>query len=146
MKTIHELILDETIAKKFDEIKNVIGVQKKRSALYDINTVCNLKCNGCFYYSSKQNEVAEETDLRRIAAFIESEKAAGIAYAILIGGERMPHVDVDALVGEVARIDDLGLILYGRPIPAATEGHPLDLGEVTGREDLDRLMRFFSKP
>ena len=65
---------------------------------------------------------------------------------ILIGGERMPHVDVDALVGEVARIDDLGLILYGRPIPAATEGHSLDLGEVTGREDLDRLMRFFSKP
>ena len=95
MKTIKDLIRDETIAKKFDEIKTVIGVRKKRSALYDINTICNLKCKGCFYYSSRQDAVQEETDPGKIAAFIEAEKAAGISYAILIGGE--PSLSLDRL-------------------------------------------------
>ncbi len=64
---------------------------------------------------------------------------------ILIGGDRMPHVDAGALAAEIGRIDDLALILFGRPVPAQAEGLPLDLGEVTSREDLDRLMRFLTQ-
>jgi hypothetical protein len=65
---------------------------------------------------------------------------------LLVGGERMPHVDTEALAGEIVRIDDLGRILFGRPVPAPTAGPPVDLGEVSSRRDLDRLMRFFTKP
>jgi len=63
---------------------------------------------------------------------------------ILIGGDRMPHVDTDALAAEVVRIDDLGRMLFGKPVPAPAAGLPLDLGEVSDPEDLDRLMRFFT--
>ena len=62
----------------------------------------------------------------------------------LIGGDRMPHVDTDALVGEIARIDDLGQLLFGRPVPSPAAGLPVDLGEVASRRDLDRLTRFFT--
>ena len=95
MLTIRDLIKTDETARKFADIKDVIGRQKKRSALHDLSTVCNLRCNGCFYFSSNQHRVREETDLGRIAAFIEAEKAAGIAYAILIGGE--PSLSLDRL-------------------------------------------------
>jgi hypothetical protein len=64
----------------------------------------------------------------------------------LMGGDRMPHVDTEALAREIVRIDDLGQILFGRPVPAPAAGLPVDLGEVSSRHDLDRLMRFFTEP
>ncbi|MCP4602122.1 MAG: 4Fe-4S cluster-binding domain-containing protein [Proteobacteria bacterium] len=71
------------------------GVRGMRSSIYDINNKCNLKCKGCFYFSSGQDKVDDQKDLGKLREFIEDEKSRGVNYAILIGGE--PSLSLDRL-------------------------------------------------
>jgi hypothetical protein len=59
-----------------------------RSSIYDVTNRCNLRCMGCFFFSSDEHKAApEETDIRKWEAFIDREKQRGVNLAILIGGE-----------------------------------------------------------
>ncbi len=59
-----------------------------RSSIYDVTNRCNLRCKGCFFFSSDEHKAApEEMDIRKWEAFIDREKARGVNLAILIGGE-----------------------------------------------------------
>jgi MoaA/NifB/PqqE/SkfB family radical SAM enzyme len=59
-----------------------------RSSIYDVTDRCNLRCKGCFFYSSGEHEVArEEKSIERWRAFIDREVERGVNLAILIGGE-----------------------------------------------------------
>ncbi len=59
-----------------------------RSSIYDVTNRCNLRCQGCFFFSSGEHKVAEEeNDVTRWEAFIDKEKERGVNLAILIGGE-----------------------------------------------------------
>ncbi|RUM39255.1 MAG: radical SAM protein [Desulfobulbus sp.] len=59
-----------------------------RSSIYDVTDRCNLRCKGCFFFSSGEHEVArEETDINKWRTFIDKEMARGVNLAILIGGE-----------------------------------------------------------
>jgi organic radical activating enzyme len=65
-----------------------------RSSIYDVTNQCNLRCRGCFFFSSDEHKVApEETDIRKWEAFVEREKARGVNLAILIGGEPTLYLD-----------------------------------------------------
>jgi hypothetical protein len=49
---------------------------------------CNLRCKGCFFFSSGEHERArEEKDIGRWHTFVEKEMERGVNLAILIGGE-----------------------------------------------------------
>ena len=85
--TIKQLIADEETRRKYEDIKNMAGTGGMRSSIYDVTNRCNLRCKGCFYFSSDQHKVADEKDLGKLKVFIEEEKARGVNYAILIGGE-----------------------------------------------------------
>ncbi|MDD5722788.1 MAG: radical SAM protein [Syntrophales bacterium] len=59
-----------------------------RSSIYDVTNRCNLRCKGCFFFSSNEHEAAiEETDPAKWRAFVRQEKERGVNLAILIGGE-----------------------------------------------------------
>ncbi len=59
-----------------------------RSSIYDVTDRCNLRCKGCFFFSSGEHEVAsEEKDIDKWHAFVEKEMERGVNLAILIGGE-----------------------------------------------------------
>jgi hypothetical protein len=65
-----------------------------RSSIYDVTNQCNLRCKGCFFFSSNEHQAArEEMDLQRWEAFIDREKERGVNLAILIGGEPTLHLD-----------------------------------------------------
>ncbi len=65
-----------------------------RSSIYDVTDRCNLRCKGCFFFSSGEHRVAEqEMDLGRWERFIEREQARGVNLAILIGGEPTLYLD-----------------------------------------------------
>ena len=66
-----------------------------RSSIYDLTNRCNLRCKGCFFFSSGEHQVLEETDIRKWEQFIDKEKARGVNLAILIGGE--PTLCMDRL-------------------------------------------------
>ena len=81
MLTIKELIQDDETRSKYEAIKNMAGLAGMRSSIYDVNNDCNLRCKGCFYFSSDQHKVDDEKDLGALAAFIEREKARGVGRA-----------------------------------------------------------------
>ncbi|MCF8053558.1 MAG: hypothetical protein K9L59_20170 [Desulfobacterales bacterium] len=79
----------------------------------------------------------------REAAGLEKTMARHNIETIMMGGTRIPCVDNGALVEEIVSVDDLSTILFGGIPPGPNGGPTLDLGEVSSREDLDRLVRFF---
>jgi len=59
-----------------------------RSSIYDVTNKCNLRCKGCFFFSSDEHKAAaEEMDTQKWEAFIDREMDRGVNLAILIGGE-----------------------------------------------------------
>ena len=83
MKTVSSL-LDADWYARYKRISSL----NIRSSIYDVTNRCNLRCKGCFFYSSDEHTVGEEeTDLAKWEAFVEAEKRRGVNLAILIGGE-----------------------------------------------------------
>ena len=71
----------------YERYKNISRLNI-RSSIYDVTNRCNLRCQGCFFFSSGEHEVAsEENDVDKWHAFVEKEMARGVNLAILIGGE-----------------------------------------------------------
>lgn len=59
-----------------------------RSSIYDVTNRCNLRCKGCFFFSSGEHKAAaEENDISKWHAFVDKEMERGVNLAILIGGE-----------------------------------------------------------
>ena len=49
-----------------------------RSSIYDVTNQCNLRCRGCFFFSSGEHQAApEEQDIHKWEAFVDAEKARG---------------------------------------------------------------------
>ncbi len=89
MQTVRSL-LDDPWYERYQRIAHL----NIRSSIYDVTDKCNLRCKGCFFFSSgEQHAAREETDLRAWESFIDAEKARGVNLAILIGGEPTLHLD-----------------------------------------------------
>jgi hypothetical protein len=83
MKTVSSL-LDDHWYERYKKISRL----NIRSSIYDVTDRCNLRCKGCFFFSSGEHERAsEEKDVARWHAFVEKEMERGVNLAILIGGE-----------------------------------------------------------
>src|SRR5512145_1998777 len=83
MKTVSSL-LDEHWHERYKKISKLYI----RSSIYDVTNRCNLRCKGCFFFSSDEHKAApEEMDIRKWEEFVEREQARGVNLAIRIGGE-----------------------------------------------------------
>ena len=77
-------LLDEQWYERYKKISKL----NIRSSIYDVTNRCNLRCKGCFFFSSDEHKAAkEEMDLGKWERFIDKEKDRGVNLAILIGGE-----------------------------------------------------------
>lgn len=89
MNTVSSL-LDKNWYERYRKISRL----NIRSSIYDVTNRCNLRCRGCFFFSSGEHTVGlDETDIRKWEAFVEKEKARGVNLAILIGGEPTLYLD-----------------------------------------------------
>ncbi len=83
MKTVSSL-LDTHWYERYKKISKL----NIRSSIYDVTNRCNLRCKGCFFFSSDEHTAAdEERDVKKWEAFVNTEMARGVNLAILIGGE-----------------------------------------------------------
>jgi hypothetical protein len=83
MNTVSSL-LDKEWHERYRRISNL----NIRSSIYDVTNRCNLRCKGCFFFSSGEHQAAtEEMDIKKWEEFIDREKERGVNLAILIGGE-----------------------------------------------------------
>ncbi len=97
MKTISSL-LDNEWRERYRRIASL----NIRSSIYDLTNRCNLRCKGCFFFSSGEHHVTEEMDIKKWESFIDKEKERGVNLAILIGGE--PTLCMDRLEAFYKRI------------------------------------------
>ncbi len=89
MKTVSSLLNHE-----WHERYKRISKLNIRSSIYDVTNRCNLRCKGCFFFSSDEHKAApEESDFQKWEDFIDREKERGVNLAILIGGE--PTLSLD---------------------------------------------------
>jgi MoaA/NifB/PqqE/SkfB family radical SAM enzyme len=83
MKTVSSL-LDQEWYERYKRISRL----NIRSSIYDVTNRCNLRCKGCFFFSSNEHRAApEENDINKWEVFVDSETKRGVNLAILIGGE-----------------------------------------------------------
>jgi hypothetical protein len=82
MITVRSL-LDDTWYDRYQKICNL----NIRSSIYDVTNACNLRCKGCFFFSSDEHLAGEQKDVRAWQDFVDAEVARGVNLAILIGGE-----------------------------------------------------------
>lgn len=83
MKTVSSLLDDKWYA-RYKKISKL----NIRSSIYDVTNRCNLRCKGCFFFSSDEHKAAEEEiNLDCWETFVDAEKERGVNLAILIGGE-----------------------------------------------------------
>ncbi len=76
-----------------DRYKNISKLNI-RSSIYDLTNKCNLRCKGCFFFSSNEHKVGEdEPDIKKWDEFVDREKERGVNLAILIGGEPTLYLD-----------------------------------------------------
>jgi len=98
MKTVSSLLDNEWYSRY-----KAISKLNIRSSIYDVTNRCNLRCKGCFFFSSGEHRVArEEMDIEKWTHFIEKEKERGVNLAILIGGE--PTLCLDRVAAFYSRL------------------------------------------
>ncbi len=90
MKTVSALLDKDW----YDRYRRIASLNI-RSSIYDLTNRCNLRCKGCFFFSSGEHQVTEEMDINKWEQFVDKEKARGVNLAILIGGE--PTLCMDRL-------------------------------------------------
>jgi MoaA/NifB/PqqE/SkfB family radical SAM enzyme len=89
MKTVRSL-LDDSWYERYKRISRL----NIRSSIYDVTNECNLRCRGCFFFSSGEDQVArDEPDTGKWEAFVDREVERGVNLAILIGGEPTLYMD-----------------------------------------------------
>ena len=88
------ITVSSLLDQEWQERYKAISKLNIRSSIYDVTNKCNLRCKGCFFFSSNEHKAAaEEMDIQKWEAFIEKEMARGVNLAILIGGEPTLYLD-----------------------------------------------------
>lgn len=77
-------LLDESWRRRYQQISKL----NIRSSIYDITNKCNIRCKGCFFFSSGEDKkYSDQKDVGEWDAFVDREMERGVNLAILIGGE-----------------------------------------------------------
>jgi MoaA/NifB/PqqE/SkfB family radical SAM enzyme len=93
---------DEALLRRFRAVRSFArGV---RASEYHVTNACNLRCRGCWFFTFNfDRQTNDQTDLARLRAFIQRERARHVNAALLIGGE--PTLVPDRVMAFVEGMD-----------------------------------------
>ena len=127
---------DPFLRRLYDEI-NTVGTL--RSITVDLTHVCNIRCQGCYFFAEGMDETRAPRDEAVFDAFVESERARGTNYVIVLGGE--PSL----MLGRLRKLNDnfiTSAVTNGiRKIPMQGFEDMSIFVSVWGDHDLDRQLR-----
>jgi hypothetical protein len=82
---------------KFGDLLELPGVRERwekvrqyfflRESTYDMTSVCNMDCEGCYYFQGEKQHTVSETSPEAWRALMLEERARGITYVVLAGAE-----------------------------------------------------------
>lgn len=112
---LKQYLQDPWLAELMSEIKDA-GPMK--SSLLDLTHKCNLRCEGCYYFSQEMDHYQKPADEAEFDAFVAAEKARGTNMLTVVGGE--PALELGRL-RKLAKHFRLTVVTNGS-LPIPTEG------------------------
>ncbi len=108
---------DGALLRRFQAVRSF--ARSVRPSEYHVTNACNLRCQGCWFFTFEYDkQTKDETDLARLKAFIQRERARHINAALLIGGE--PTLVPDRVMAFVEAMEYVTISTNGLcPLPRA---------------------------
>lgn len=130
---------DSALKARYDKAKKTIRAFRK-PAFYEIETRCNLKCEGCYYFEGGDTWLIDvEKPVTDWKSFFEEENRRGVTMAYFVGAE--PALSQDRLVSAAehfqwGNIGTNGTIRLSNEIP-----YRIGVSVWAGEEDADIKLR-----
>jgi MoaA/NifB/PqqE/SkfB family radical SAM enzyme len=108
-----DILADPAIRERWEKVRRYFFL---RESTYDMSNRCNIRCEGCYYFTGEKQFAAEITDKQAWEQLFQAEKKRGITFAVLAGAE--PSL-VPELCHICYRIIPLGAIATNglKPLP-----------------------------
>ena len=108
-----DILADPAIRERWEKVRRYFFL---RESAYDMSNRCNIRCEGCYYFTGEKQFTAEITDKESWEQLFQAEKKRGITFAVLAGAE--PSL-VPELCDICYRIIPLGAIATNglQPLP-----------------------------
>ncbi|EFK08056.1 radical SAM domain protein [delta proteobacterium NaphS2] len=79
-----DLLLDPGVNQRWEKVRKYFFL---RESTYDMTRRCNIRCDGCYYYSGEKQFAKENRDPEQWRQLLQAEKERGITYVVLAGAE-----------------------------------------------------------
>ncbi len=79
-----DILADPRIKERWQKVRRYFFL---RESTYDMSNRCNIRCEGCYYFTGDKQFAAENIDPSAWRQLLEAEKKRGITFAVLAGAE-----------------------------------------------------------
>jgi len=79
-----DIIADPIIKERWEKVRRYFFL---RESTYDMSNRCNIRCEGCYYFTGEKQFAEENGSEQSWQQLLESEKERGITFAVLAGAE-----------------------------------------------------------
>ena len=79
-----DIIADPLIRERWDKVRRYFFL---RESTYDMTNRCNIRCEGCYYFTGEKQFALENRDEDAWRQLMAAEKERGITFAVLAGAE-----------------------------------------------------------
>ncbi len=82
--TFADIIADPAIGERFQKVRKYFFL---RESTYDLTSRCNVRCEGCYYFTGEKQNTLDNTNPEDWRKLLEGEKERGITFVVLAGAE-----------------------------------------------------------
>jgi len=82
--TFSEIIAEPAIREQWTKVRKYFFL---RESTYDMSNRCNIRCDGCYYFTGDKQFATENKDPAAWKKLFEDEKKRGITFVVLAGAE-----------------------------------------------------------
>ena len=79
-----EILADHEVHQRWEKVRKYFFL---RESTYDMTNRCNIRCDGCYYYSGEKQFAKENENPEMWRRLMKEEKMRGITYVVLAGAE-----------------------------------------------------------
>ncbi|MBW6520361.1 MAG: radical SAM protein [Desulfoarculaceae bacterium] len=79
-----EILADPVIHSQWEKVRKYFFL---RESTYDMTNRCNIRCEGCYYFTGEKQFAAENLNVADWQQLMETEKERGITFVVLAGAE-----------------------------------------------------------